>query len=116
MNVGEKIRFLRTQKGITQEELGKIIGVQRAAVQKWECGKTQNLKRETIKKLASYFEVEPNTFIFGNDYVPNQNTTDDENIVIYNRNGKTIKKKFTQEQMDYLDKFINSISESDSDL
>ena len=64
MNVGEYIRQLRINKGITQEELGKIIGVQRAAVQKWECNKTQNLKRTTIQKLATYFDVSPSSFIF----------------------------------------------------
>ena len=63
MKVSEYIKTLRTQKGISQEELGKIVGVQRAAVQKWESGATQNLKRTTIQKLAEYFNVNPAGFI-----------------------------------------------------
>lgn len=63
MDIGEYIKILRTSKGLSQEELGKIVGVQRAAVQKWEAGKTQNLKRDTIKKLADFFEVNPANFI-----------------------------------------------------
>lgn len=63
MKVSEYIKILRTQKGISQEELGKIVGVQRAAVQKWESGATQNLKRTTIQKLAEYFSVSPAGFI-----------------------------------------------------
>lgn len=63
MDTGKYIRDLRCQKGISQEELGRIAGVQRAAVQKWESGRTQNLKRATIQKLADYFGVSPATFI-----------------------------------------------------
>lgn len=72
MNVGEYIKKLRIDKGYSQEQLGNLIGVQRAAVQKWECGKVQNLKRETIKKLAIIFDVSPTSFIDAdNDFSPN---------------------------------------------
>lgn len=63
MQVGQYIKYLRESRNLTQEELGKIIGVQRAAVQKWESGKVQNLKRETIKKLADFFGVPASSFI-----------------------------------------------------
>lgn len=63
MKVGDYIKSLRISCGISQEELGKIVGVQRAAVQKWESGRTQNLKRATIQKLADYFNVSPANFI-----------------------------------------------------
>jgi len=73
MDIGKYIKDLRTQKGISQEELGKFIGVQRAAVQKWESGRTQNLKRATIQKLAEYFSVSPASFI-----------SEEENILSFN--------------------------------
>lgn len=63
MAIGDYIRNLRIAKGLSQEELGKMVGVQRAAVQKWESGKTRNLKRETIKMLAEFFNVSPAAFI-----------------------------------------------------
>lgn len=63
MNVGDYIKKLRTEYGYSQEQLGKLVGVQRAAVQKWECGKVQNLKRETIKKLSDIFNVPASSFI-----------------------------------------------------
>lgn len=65
MQIGEYIKELRTQRGISQEELGRIVGVQRAAVQKWECGAVTNLKRITIQKLATYFNVDPANFVVG---------------------------------------------------
>lgn len=60
--VGDYIKKLRKSKNLTQEELGKIVGVQRAAVQKWESGQTHNLKRDTIQKLSNFFNVSPSSF------------------------------------------------------
>ena len=34
--VGEKIKELRTEKGLTQMQLGKMIGVSQKAVDYWE--------------------------------------------------------------------------------
>lgn len=68
MNIGIYIKSLRMSRGLSQEELGKLVGVQRAAVQKWESGMTQNLKRSTIQKLAEYFDVSPALFV--SDSVP----------------------------------------------
>lgn len=72
MNIGEYIKKLRTENGYSQEELGSLLGVQRAAVQKWECGTVKNLKRETIKKLSEIFSVDPSSFI-DNDYMSYDN-------------------------------------------
>ena len=44
-----------------------MVGVQKAAVQKWENGSVQNLKRATIKKLSEIFNVSPVTFVKESD-------------------------------------------------
>lgn len=36
MTTGEKIKMLRVKKGMSQEELGKKVGVQKAAINKYE--------------------------------------------------------------------------------
>lgn len=59
MGMGERIKELRISKDMTQEELGNLVGVQRAAVQKWESGSTKNLKRSVIEKLSNIFGVNP---------------------------------------------------------
>lgn len=64
MKTGKIIRELRMERQMTLEELGKLIGVQRAAVQKWEDGTTVNLKRGTIQRLSEIFDVSP-TYIMG---------------------------------------------------
>ena len=70
-DIGNRIKQLRHEKGLTQEELGKRLGVQKAAVQKWESGAVKNLKRETLKKLSEIFEVSPAVFIESYDERPN---------------------------------------------
>lgn len=57
--MGNRIKELRKKKGITMEELGNIIGVQRAAIMKYEKGYVENIKRSSIEKMANYFNVSP---------------------------------------------------------
>lgn len=67
MNTGEKIKFLREQKGYTLEELGAKIGVQKSTVRKWEIGLIANMGRDKIAKLADVFEVSP-TYLVRDDH------------------------------------------------
>ena len=74
MNTGEIIKMLRKSRGLTQEELGNVIGVQKSAIAKYEKGRVENLKRASIEKLAIYFGVSP-SFILGiNDGDKNEET------------------------------------------
>ncbi len=59
MNTGERIKSLRIAKGLSQEQLGAMIGVQKAAINKYENGTVINLKRSTIAKLAEALDVSP---------------------------------------------------------
>lgn len=59
MTIGERIRQLRTEKGMTQDELGAKIGVQKQTVYKYETGLVVNLKRDVISKLAIALGVAP---------------------------------------------------------
>ena len=63
MNTGDRIKQLRNEKGLTQEELGDLLGVKKAAIQKYENGAIVNLKVDTIKKLSDIFKVSPNYII-----------------------------------------------------
>ena len=63
-SIGRRIKELRLSHDLTQEQLGKILGVNKSAVQKYEAGDVKNLKRETIKRLCNQFRVYPYYFIF----------------------------------------------------
>jgi repressor LexA len=57
MNTSEKIKQLRLSKGLSQEALGEIVGVKKAAINKYETGRVVNIKRTTLQKLADVLGV-----------------------------------------------------------
>ena len=60
---GERIKYLRLLADMSQEELGKRVGVQRAAINKYEKGSVTNIPIATIEKIAQVFEVSPNYIV-----------------------------------------------------
>jgi transcriptional regulator with XRE-family HTH domain len=64
MDIGAKIKAARISKGMTQEELGKILGVQKSAIAKYENGRIVNIKRSTLKKISDVLEIRPSELIF----------------------------------------------------
>lgn len=63
--MGERIKELRRNAGMTQEELGNKIGVTAQAVSKWECGSVPDT--ELIPKIADCFGVAIDV-LFGREY------------------------------------------------
>lgn len=59
MTIGQKILELRTDKGLSQEELAEIIGVSRHTVGKWE-NDIVNPNAENINKICETFGVDAN--------------------------------------------------------
>lgn len=64
MNIGDKIKQARINKGMTQEELGKALGVQNSAIAKYEKGRVVNIKRSTLKKISDILGIAPSELIF----------------------------------------------------
>jgi transcriptional regulator with XRE-family HTH domain len=79
MQTSEKIKNLRLEKGLTQEELSKILGISRSTYANWEIDVIPSYSH--LKKLARFFEKDENYFI-------------DENanpkIVLYGSDGKLV--------------------------
>lgn len=57
--MGDRIRIKRLEQKLSMEELGDKLGVRKSAVNKWEHGDVQYIKRSTIEKMARLFEVSP---------------------------------------------------------
>lgn len=64
MDIGARIKEARIAKGMTQEELGKIVGVQKSAIAKYENGRVINIKRSTLQKIASALNINPSSLLF----------------------------------------------------
>ena len=56
MNIGEKIRTLRKQKKMTQEQLGEYLNISAQAVSKWETGLAAP-DIDILSRLAGFFHV-----------------------------------------------------------
>ena len=58
MTVGQKIRARRIELGLTMEELGNMVGVQRSGINKYEKDMV-DIPRKQIIKLANVLEISP---------------------------------------------------------
>ena len=67
MEVGQKIRQARIARGLTQEELGNLVGLQKSAIAKYENGRVVNIKRSTLQKLAQALGLRGSDLIIETD-------------------------------------------------
>lgn len=59
MEIGQKIKTLREEKGMTLEELGAKVGVGKSTVRKWETGMIANMRGDKIVKVAKALGTDP---------------------------------------------------------
>lgn len=71
--MGNRLKELRKEKGVTQAEVAKIINTNQSQYGKYENGKT-NLSLETSKILANYFDVSVPYLLGLEPEVPNSKT------------------------------------------
>ena len=67
--LSERIKELRTTRGISQAELGKEVRLTQQAIAKWEKGIAEP-DSETIAKLADFFQVTTD-YLLGKSNLPN---------------------------------------------
>lgn len=63
-DLGIKIKKLRLEKGMTLEDVAKIVGVGKSTVRKWEVGMIENMRRDKISLLAKALGTTPE-YLFG---------------------------------------------------
>lgn len=63
----ERLKKLREDKGLSQAEFAKIIGVERTRYGKWE-NKGFEPPYETLVKIADYFDVSTDYLLCRTDY------------------------------------------------
>jgi len=94
LNLGTSIRRLRTERGLTQEELAAFAGVSFQAVSKWECG-TTTPDIALLPKLAVFFgvriddlfgitdedELERVDYLLGHERITEENFTYSKNVL-----------------------------------
>jgi SOS-response transcriptional repressors (RecA-mediated autopeptidases) len=80
MSIGEKLRELRVEKGLTQEALGLLSGLGRVYINHVEKGRYKNVTIQTARKLADALGVSANellgTEINDKSGLPDKSVTD----------------------------------------
>lgn len=102
-SMGDRIKRLRLQHNLTQEELGNKVGLKRAAINKYEKGNVENMKRSIIEKMSSVFDVSP-SYLMALDENYDSSQKNNQNILtIYNKLEEPRQKKvynYAEKQLD----------------
>ena len=123
----ERLRELRNKKGLSQTKMGELLKITRQAYCHYENGKREPTQ-EVLKEISKILNCSID-YLLGNTNDPrpvdkqlaeinsaiysDENKDSDNSVVIFNRNGEVIRKKFSEEQMKYLEKFISSLTDED---
>jgi HTH-type transcriptional regulator, competence development regulator len=98
--LGDRLRKLRLDKKLTQEELGKKINVTKVSISGYENG-NRTPDTETLQKLADFFNVTTD-YLLGRTDKPNPPEGDDKELGTLARINQLIK-EYGIEQMGFFD-------------
>jgi transcriptional regulator with XRE-family HTH domain len=59
LEIKDLIKLRRQELGLTYEELGKLVGVGKSTVRKWETGMIENMRRDNIVSLSKALNISP---------------------------------------------------------
>ena len=88
------------------------IGCSSGSVTAWKQGRVP--KWQTLQKIADYFNVSVEDLL--KEEKPADEGELSEDVIIFHRDGKTVKKQFTKEQMDMLMTMIDAIPEKPKNI
>jgi transcriptional regulator with XRE-family HTH domain len=90
MDTATKLRMLREEKGLSQEECAKALGIDRTTYAKYENGGSIRLKAQQI---ASFFGVSID-YLLGNAQTPKSKNNDTKEMADTISNSKALKGLF----------------------
>src|SRR6202789_3159111 len=65
-DIGTRIRAIRRERGMTQDELADLVGVSRSAVAQWETGRTGQVTGN-LSRIAGVLGVNVEYLMYGDD-------------------------------------------------
>lgn len=106
MTLGEKIKFHRSMKGLTQKQLGDMTKIHEVTIRKYEANKITP-KRDQLERIATCLDVPVNEFlefkiVTDSDVLPLLFAIDDTfEIEITSNDNKTLKMEFKEPMLNY---------------
>ena len=81
MSKGERIRELRKLKGISQEEMAKLLNTTKQTISKYENGVVSNIPSDRIEAMAVLLDTTPE-YILGWETSPEEQAERDASILM----------------------------------
>lgn len=110
IETAQKLKQLRTEKSVSQEEVAQFVGVNRSTIGRWENGDIASLKAPQLKKLADFYNV--NVLWLMNLDVPRE----PEQSIITGKRKELVKiiETLDASQLDDVKKFIDAFIKRDT--
>lgn len=99
------------EKGTTPTATVRALGLSSSSVTSWKAGMVP--QHGTLLKIADHFGVTVDYLLGNEKEKPVAEDELSEEVVIYHRDGKTVKKKFTKEQMRMIAQMLDAIPEDE---
>ena len=111
-----RIKTLMEEKGISARKLTLELGLPSSAITEWSKGKARP-STEAIAKIANYFDVSTDYLINGKEkpQTVKYDSGLSENTILICRGGDTKELHFSKEQIEAIEKLLETIDTSDSD-
>jgi transcriptional regulator with XRE-family HTH domain len=111
--LGEKIKKLRNDRGLLQNDVAKAIGVSAAMISKYETGQKYP-SQETLIKISRFFNVSMSYLITNSEINMDANTVYEQvKKYLKEYEYEMFKKQKNQEESEGLDKFISILKSLD---
>lgn len=78
IEIGNRIKFRREQLGMTQEQLGAKLGLNKSTIQRYEKGIVEKIKLPVIQAMAKELNVNPNWLVLKTDDMGQYTDEDNE--------------------------------------
>ena len=111
----DRLNGCRLESGMSQTDVARVLNITRQAYNHYETGQRQP-PQDVLIKLADLFNVSVDSILGRTDEItPKPDSAELENdVIIYNRNGKIVKRKMSKEKMDMLASMIDAIPEDNN--
>lgn len=113
MTIGENIRKIRKEKGLTQKALGRLCGINEANIRKYEINQNITPQLKTIEKIASALEVKVADLMGISDYLEEAEQAIHEGNSFKNYLGVL---GYEVHESPYDDKWVIHIKDSNTDI
>lgn len=104
---GERLKELRKEKNLTQEQLAEIFKVTQVTISKYERNFTET-DITTLFKFADFFDVTTD-YLLGKSDLKHGNKSDKQNLHFFEKDN------LTKEDMDYLNMMIETMKKRNNE-